>query len=75
VESRSVQNLIDMAENKLIQRRTQTQEINQLVEDFTQAHSNLLSRINILADNLRSSRLSGYSIHDIEDLMIIIKVC
>ncbi|CAM4782634.1 unnamed protein product, partial [Rotaria magnacalcarata] len=73
VESRSVQNLIDMAENKLIQRRTQTQEINQLVEDFTQAHSNLLSRINILADNLRSSRLSGYSIHDIEDLMIIIK--
>ncbi|CAF4079785.1 unnamed protein product, partial [Rotaria sp. Silwood2] len=73
VESRNIQNLIDMAENKLTQRRTQTQELNQLVEDFTQAHNNLLLRINSLSANLRSARLSGYTIHDIEDLMIVIK--
>lgn len=58
-----------------MQRRTQTQELNQLVEDFTQAHQNLLSRIHVLSGNLRSSRLAGYSLHDIEDLTIIIKVC
>jgi hypothetical protein len=58
-----------------LQRRTQTQELNQLVEDFTEAHTNLLLRINTLSTNVRSARLTGYTIHDIEDLMVIIKVC
>ncbi len=58
-----------------MQRRTQTQELNQLVEDFTEAHTNLLLRINTLSTNVRSARLAGYTIHDIEDLMVIIKVC
>lgn len=49
--------------------------MNQLVEDFTQAHAQLLQRINVLSNNVRSARLAGYSIRDIEDLMVIIKVC
>jgi hypothetical protein len=58
-----------------LQRRTQTQELNQLVEDFTEAHTNLLLRIHTLSTNVRSARLAGYTIHDIEELMVIIKVC
>ncbi|CAF3804026.1 unnamed protein product [Adineta steineri] len=73
VETRSIQNLVDMIENKLIQRRAQTEEIDQLVEDFTQAQTHLLQRINVLSNELRSARLAGYAISDIESLMVIIK--
>lgn len=45
------------------------------MEDFTHAHADLLKRINTLSHNLRSARLTGYTIRDIEDLMAVIKVC
>ncbi|UJR08743.1 hypothetical protein I4U23_013000 [Adineta vaga] len=73
VECRAIQNLIDSIENKLAQRRIQAQELDRLVGDFTQAHTNLLQRINSISNNHRSAHLAGYSIRDIEDLMIVIK--
>ncbi len=59
---------------QLIQRRIQTQELDRLLDDFTQSHTSLLHRINSLTNNLRTARLLGYSARDIEDLMIIVKV-
>jgi hypothetical protein len=48
--------------------------LDRLVDEFTQAHTNLLLRITGLSNNLRSARLVGYSPRDIDDLMVIIKV-
>jgi hypothetical protein len=48
--------------------------LDRLVDDFAQAHTNLLQRINALSNNLRSARLLGYSSRDIDDLMAMMKV-
>ncbi|CAF4456379.1 unnamed protein product, partial [Adineta steineri] len=60
-------------DNFLAQRRIQAQELDRLLEDFTQTHDNLLDRINAINNNFRSANLAGYSIRDIEDLMVVIK--
>ncbi|CAF1053347.1 unnamed protein product [Adineta ricciae] len=73
VECRAIQNLVDAIENKLTQRRIQAQELDRLVADFNQTHTNLLQRINAIGNNHRSAHLAGYSIRDIEDLMVVIK--
>jgi hypothetical protein len=57
-----------------MQRRVHAQELDRLVDDFTQAHTNLLQRITALTNNLRAARLLGYSPRDIEDLMVMMKV-
>jgi hypothetical protein len=59
---------------QLGQRRIQAQELSQSVQDFTQAHTNLLLRINVLSNNLRTARLAGHTIQDIEALMATVKV-
>ena len=58
----------------MFQRRIQAQELERLLDDFTQAHTNLLDRIHSLTDNLRAARLTGYSPSDMEDLMGMMKV-
>ncbi|CAF4031028.1 unnamed protein product [Rotaria sp. Silwood2] len=58
----------------MFQRRVQTQELQRLLDDFDQAHTNLLHRINALSNNLRTARLVGYSSRNIEHLIVIIKV-
>ncbi|CAF3725966.1 unnamed protein product [Adineta steineri] len=73
IECRTIQNLVDTIDNKLAQRRIQAQELDRLLEDFTQTHDNLLDRINAINNNFRSANLAGYSIRDIEDLMVVIK--
>ncbi|CAM2712242.1 unnamed protein product [Rotaria socialis] len=73
VEYRTIQNLVDSIDNKLFQRRVQAQELERLLDDFGQAHTNLLHRINALSTNLRTARLIGYSTRDIEDIMSIVK--
>ncbi|CAF5174197.1 unnamed protein product, partial [Rotaria magnacalcarata] len=49
VEYRTIQNLVDSIDNKLFQRRVQAQELERLLDDFGQAHTNLLHRINALS--------------------------
>lgn len=45
-----------------------------MVEEFTQAQTSLIERINNLTHGLRSARLSGSNVNDIENLMLVIKV-
>ncbi|CAF1425562.1 unnamed protein product [Rotaria sordida] len=73
VEYRTIQNLVDTIDSKLFQRRVQAQELERLLDDFGQAHTNLLNRINALSNNLRTARLVGYSSRDIEHIIAIIK--
>ena len=58
----------------MIQRRIQTEELDRLLDDFAQSHTNLLVRINALSNNLRAARLLGYSSRDIEELVRVIQV-
>lgn len=57
-----------------MQRRRQAEEVDRLVDDFTQSHTDILFRIHALKQQLRVAYLGGYSPRYIEELLLTLKV-